>query len=82
MYKKVCCTCKVAFMIQTSDGMQYFATFQDKLHSVQFITGRTANLAPLNSENLYGQPVVTFERCQSYSGAVIVCLNELLYFCI
>ena len=61
------------FIIQTSDKMQYFTIFQDKLHSFN-IQNRTkhawafSKTVQKNFQNhLYGQLVLTFDKRQIFS---------------
>ena len=60
------------FIIQTSHKMQYFTIFQDKLQSFN-IQNRTTHAWAFSktvqkiSYHLYGQPVLTFDKRQSFS---------------
>ena len=59
------------FIIQTTDRMQFFTIFQDKLHLVNIQDGQSwafSETVQNNFQNhLYGQPVVTSDERQIYS---------------
>ena len=54
------------FIIQTTDKMQFFTIFQDKLHLVNIQDGQSWALSETVQNNfqnrLYGQPVVTSDE--------------------
>ena len=70
----------VLFIIHTSDRMQYFTIFQDKLHSVNIQDDQSWAFDETVQKNLQnhlsGQSVLTFEKCQICSASCVEWFND------
>ena len=65
---------------QTSDRMQYFTVFQDKLHSANIQDDQswafTETVQKKFQNHLYGKQVLTFDKRQICSASRVECLSK------